>query len=65
MRLTNERVGVFLARRSVQHLVSVLVQDFVSGRAYYVNHYHTMYVISLSNISVKENFKQITRIEIR
>jgi hypothetical protein len=26
---------------------------------------HTMYVISLSNISIKTNFKQITRVDIR
>ena len=26
---------------------------------------HTMYVISLSNISIKTNFKQITRVELR
>jgi hypothetical protein len=26
---------------------------------------HTTYVISLSNISIKTNFKQITRVEIR
>jgi hypothetical protein len=30
VRLTNERVGVFLARRSVQHLV-FLVSTFKSG----------------------------------
>ena len=32
---------------------------------YKVLHQHTMYVISLSNISIKTNFKQITRVEIR
>jgi hypothetical protein len=26
---------------------------------------HTMYVISLSNISIKTNFKQITRVELK
>jgi hypothetical protein len=70
------------------HVHSVVVQDYVSGRACCVNQYHyesvvmrlvhttgktwykvlykhTMYVISLSNISIKTNFKQITRVEIR
>jgi hypothetical protein len=74
------------------YIYSVVVQDFVSGRACCVNKYHykslswrvvvqfvhatgktwykvlykhTMYVISLSNISVKTNFKEITRVEIR
>jgi len=54
------------------YIHSVVVQDFVSGRASCVNQYHyesrykhTMYVISLSNISIKTNFKQITRVEIR
>ena len=71
-------------------LHSVLVQDFVSGRAYCVNQYHyeslwvvmrlvhatgktwykvlyqhTMYVIILSNISIKTNFKQITKIVLK
>jgi hypothetical protein len=32
---------------------------------YKVLHQHTMYEISLSNISIKTNFKQITRVEIR
>jgi hypothetical protein len=74
------------------YIHSVVVQDFVSGRACCVNQYHyesrqrrvlirlvhatgktwykvlykhTMYVISLSNISININFKQITRVEIR
>jgi hypothetical protein len=75
------------------YIHSVVVQDFVTGRACYVNqhhyesrkrrvvmrfvhttgktwykvlHQHTIYVISLSNISIKTNFKQkITRDEIR
>jgi hypothetical protein len=73
------------------YIHSVLVQDYVSGRACCVNQYHyesqkrwvvmqfvhatgktwcivlyqhTMYVISLSNISMKTNLKQITRIEL-
>ena len=37
-----------------------------TGKTWYkVLHKHTMYVISLSNISIKTNFKQITRVEIR
>jgi hypothetical protein len=32
---------------------------------YKVLYQHTMYVISLSNISIKTNFKQITRIELK
>ena len=63
------------------YIQSVVVQDFVSGRACYVNQYHesrkrrvvmrlvlyqhTMYVISLSNISIKTKFKQITRVELK
>jgi hypothetical protein len=67
------------------YIHSVVVQDFVSGRACCVNQYHyeslsvhatgktwykilyqhTMYVISLSNISIKTNFKQITRVELK
>ena len=74
------------------YIHSVVVQDFVSGRACCVNQYHyelrkrrvvmrfvhtksktwykvlykhTIYVISLSNISMKTNFKQIVRVEIR
>ena len=77
---------------NTQYIHSVLVQDFVSGRAgcvkqdhyeslsrrfvmrlvhatgktwYKVLYQHTLYVISLSNISIKTNFKQITRVEIR
>ena len=74
------------------YIHSVVVQDFVLGRACCVNQYHyesrerrvvirlfhatsktcykvlykrTMYVISLSNISIKTSFKQITRVDIR
>ena len=37
-----------------------------TGKTWYKMLYqNTMYVISLSNISIKTNFKQITRIEIR
>jgi hypothetical protein len=36
----------------------------ISKTWYKVLHQHTMYVISLSNISTKTNFKQITRIEL-
>ena len=37
-----------------------------TGKTWYkVLHKHTMYVISLSNISIKTNFKQITRVEIK
>ena len=32
---------------------------------YKVLYQHTMYVISLSNISIKTNFKQITRVELK
>ena len=32
---------------------------------YKVLYHHTMYVISLSNISIKTNFKQITRVELK
>ena len=32
---------------------------------YKVLYQHTMYVISLSNISIKMNFKQITRVELK
>ena len=71
---------------------SVVIQDFVSGRACCLNQYHyesryrrvvmqlvhatgktwykvlyqhTMYVISLSNISIKTNFKLITRVKLK
>jgi hypothetical protein len=54
------------------YIHSVVVQDFVSGRVCRVNQYHyqsryhhTMYVISLSNISIKTNFKQIARVELK
>ena len=71
------------------YIHSVVVQDFVSGRACCVNQYHyesrrvvmrfvhttgktwyivlykhNMYVISLSNFSIKTNFKQITRVRL-
>jgi hypothetical protein len=76
----------------VHYIHSVVVQDFVSGRACCVNKYHyvslsrrvvmrlvhatgktwykvlyqhTIYVISLSNISIKTNFKQIARVELK
>jgi hypothetical protein len=45
-----------------------VVVQFVhaTGKTWYkVLYKHTMYVISLSNISVKTNFKEITRVEIR
>jgi hypothetical protein len=32
---------------------------------WWMNRQHTMYVIRLSNISIKANFKQITRIELK
>ena len=36
------------------------------GKTWYkIVYQHTMYVISLSNISIKTNFKQITRVDIR
>ena len=36
-----------------------------TGKTWYkVLYQHTMYVISLSNISIKTNFKQITRVEL-
>ena len=77
---------------NTQYIHSVLVQDFVSGRACCVNQYyyesrkqlvvmrfvratgktwykvlyqHIMYVISLSNISIKTNFKQIKRVKLK
>ena len=43
----------------------VLMRLFTPQAWYKVLHQHTMYVISLSNISIKTNFKQITRVEIR
>jgi hypothetical protein len=47
-------------RRVVMRLVHT------TGKTWYKNLYqHTMYVISLSNISIKTNFKQITRVEIK
>ena len=40
--------------------------DAVSSRnRYTVLYHHTMYVISLSNISIKTNFKQIARVELK
>ena len=37
-----------------------------TGKTWYkVLYHHTMYVISLSNISIKTNFQQITRVEIK
>jgi hypothetical protein len=45
-----------------------VVMRFVhtTGKTWYKMLYqHNMYVINLSNISIKTNFKQITRIEIR
>ena len=45
-----------------------VVMRFVhaTGRAWYIVLYqHTMYVISLSNISIKRNFKQIARVELK
>jgi hypothetical protein len=77
---------------NIHYIHSMLVQDFVSGRACCVNQYHyeswkrrvvmrfvhatgktwykvlyqhTMYVISLSNISIKTSFKQITRVKLK
>ena len=67
------------------YIHSVVLQDFVSGRACCVNQCHvaiatscdavishnrqylikSMYVISLSNISIKTDFKQITRVELK
>jgi hypothetical protein len=59
------------------YIHSVVVQYFVSGRACCVNQYHYesrdavssrnmhVYVISLSNISIKTNFKQIARVELK
>jgi hypothetical protein len=40
-----------------------LIQDVVTW--YKVLYQHTMYVISLSNISIKTNFKQITRFKLK
>ena len=37
-----------------------------TGKTWYkILYQHTMYVISLSNISIKRNFKQITRFELK
>ena len=45
-------------------LIVILVHT--TGTTWYkVLYKHNMYVISLSNISIKTNFKQITRVEIR
>ena len=41
VRLTNEWVGVFLARRSLQHLVNVLLNLWpINHLLYYINIYH-------------------------
>ena len=77
---------------NTHYIHSVVVQNFVSGRACWVNQYHhklqsrqvvmwlvhtigktwykvlyqhTMYVIHLSNISIKMNFKQIARVQLK
>ena len=84
------KISWFPSDINTHYIHSVMVQDFVSGRACCVNQYHyksllrrvvvrfvhttskTWYkilykhtVISLFNISIKTNFKKITRIEIR
>ena len=47
-------------RRVVMRLIHA------TGKTWYkVLYQHTMYVISLSNISIKTNFKQITRVELK
>ena len=44
----------------------VMLFAHTTGKTWYIVLYqHTMYVISLSNISIKANFKEITRVEIR
>jgi hypothetical protein len=49
-----------LSRRVVIRLVHT------TGKTWYkVLYQHTMYVISLSNISIKTNFQQITRVELK
>ena len=47
---------------------SIVVMGLVhsTGKTWYkVLYQHTMYVIRLSNISIKTNFKQITRVELK
>jgi hypothetical protein len=39
--------------------------DAVNSRNKTVLYHHTLYVISLSNISIKTNFKQIARVELK
>ena len=55
------------AATSVMRVIATSVMRLfhtISKTWYKVLHQHTMYVISLSNISTKTNFKQITRIEL-
>ena len=47
-------------RRVVMRLVHAIDKTW-----YTVLYHHTMYVISLSNISIKTNFKQIARVELK
>ena len=46
-------------RRVVMRLVHT------TDKTWYSLYHHTMYVISLSNISIKTNFKQIARVELK
>ena len=55
-----EPVSLWVSRRVVMRFVHT------TGMTWYkVLYKHTMFVISLSNISIKTNFKQITSVEIR
>jgi hypothetical protein len=49
-----------LLRRVVMRLVHATDKTW-----YTVLYHHTMYVINLSNISIKRNFKQIARVELK
>jgi hypothetical protein len=52
--------------RSVASRQVVMQLVHATGKTWYkVLYQHTMYVISLSNISIKTNFKQITRVKVK
>ena len=52
--------------KTLYQVEPVVWTSITTGKTWYkVLYQHTMYVISLSNISIKTNFKQITRVEIR
>ena len=90
--MKHDPLSIVIIEIYTHYIHSVVVQDFVLGRACCVNQYHyesrerrvvirlfhatgktcykvlykrTMYVISLSNISTKTKFKQITIVELK